>query len=199
MKKLLIVLIAICFQACVVHVYQTKSKPDISKEAKYVFENDTIQIAYDLWYPRGSMHFSIYNKLNIPIFIDWKNSALIINGNTINYWKDRTSTEAVTSGSYGRGYYGGYSKGEMIHDDRLSVIPAHAHINKVSTKKFIDAKFPTQVDLHTHIRNYIAYSTYEDFHNENFADCDFEIIEIIKTTQHKYKRYKDARSFYIDN
>ncbi len=47
------------------------------------------------------MSFAVYNKLDKPIYIDWKNSSFIYNDNKLNYWVDETQTKSAA-------YYGGY-------------------------------------------------------------------------------------------
>jgi len=42
-----------------------------------VFENDTVRVEYNLWGENGSMYFNIYNKLNVPLYVDWYKCAYI--------------------------------------------------------------------------------------------------------------------------
>ncbi len=56
------------------------------------FENDTLKVVYCFWENRGVMSFAVFNKLNVPIYIDWKRSAGIINGTKFDYWIDTTAT-----------------------------------------------------------------------------------------------------------
>src|SRR3990170_4099458 len=58
------------------------------KDGNYVFENDTLKITYSFWASKGIMSFSIYNKLNKPVYIDWENSSVVYNDKTLNYWVD---------------------------------------------------------------------------------------------------------------
>jgi hypothetical protein len=202
MKQTLVIAIIALSCSCKMHIGLTKSYPDISRDSVYVFENDTVRITYDFWFQKGQMKFSIYNKLNVPLFIDWKNSALIINDHTIPYYKDLTTHDISTAGSAVS--VGGYtshssrSSGESIHLDRISFIPAHAKIDKKSNIHFVQHWRPDNSDLHRHIRNYIAYSTLENFNGENFADNDFEVVDFIKVSSVSYRRHMDRRYFYTD-
>lgn len=47
------------------------------------------------------MSFSVYNKLEKPIYIDWKSSSFIYNKNKLNYWIDEQRASIT-------GYYRGY-------------------------------------------------------------------------------------------
>lgn len=67
-----------------------------------VFENDSVKVIYDFWHNKGIVGFAIYNKLNIPIYVDWKRCSYIVNGKKLDYWADVEQTKTVA-------VYGGYS------------------------------------------------------------------------------------------
>jgi len=52
---------------------------------KYIYENDTIKVTYYFWGNRGIMQISVFNKLNAPIYIDWKKSSMMSGVNTLVY------------------------------------------------------------------------------------------------------------------
>lgn len=84
-------------------LYEVSSNSKMKKDNDYhVFENDTLKIIYSFWNERGVMSFSIYNKLNIPIYLDWKKCSFVKDGEKFDYWVDEEITDAVT-------YYKGYS------------------------------------------------------------------------------------------
>jgi hypothetical protein len=69
----------------------------------YVFENDTLKIVYYFWGEDGVMAFSLYNKTNKPIYIDWKKSTFISNAFKSDYWFDKItikSSFAISNSSY---------------------------------------------------------------------------------------------------
>ena len=66
-----------------------------------VYENDTLKITYTFWSNGGVLGCSIYNKIDKPIYIDWRNSAFIFNGDKVNYWVDEMQTNSNSnSGTY---------------------------------------------------------------------------------------------------
>ncbi|MBK7957734.1 MAG: hypothetical protein IPK03_06195 [Bacteroidetes bacterium] len=82
-------------------VLETKS-PEVKLENNaYIFENPDLLINYDFWAMGGQVSFSITNKLDIPIYIDWDHSHLINNGISYEYWYDeevsRTTYRSSTS------------------------------------------------------------------------------------------------------
>ena len=91
-------ILSIAFVGCTPQYMQVfnieSNKAKLSKDF-FVYENDTVKISYSFWANHGLMAFSIYNKLDKPIYIDWKNSAFIYNSNKLNYWIDQTSAHPI--------------------------------------------------------------------------------------------------------
>ena len=84
-----------------IQVFNTAAVNLQTKDKFFVFENDTLKVTYSFWTNKGVMSFSVYNKLEKPIYIDWKNSSFIYNDNKLNYWIDEQQTKMER-------YYGGY-------------------------------------------------------------------------------------------
>ena len=87
---LLIIFVPNFAQRKYTQLYQTAAKmPVISNgNSGYVFENDTVKITYKFWAERGVFYFDIFNKLSVPLYIDWKKSSMIRNKNKFNYYED---------------------------------------------------------------------------------------------------------------
>jgi hypothetical protein len=84
----------------------------------FVFENDSIKITYNFWAKNGAMAFDFYNKLNIPLYFDWKKSAFIPNDKMVSYWQDETNTTGNSSSS-AYYLYGGIISGTSIPDKKI--------------------------------------------------------------------------------
>ena len=41
----------------------------------------------------GPVTISIYNKLNVPLYVDWKRSALVMNDHSYTYWQNKSTIE----------------------------------------------------------------------------------------------------------
>ncbi len=141
MKYALLIVLAITLIGCkstYVKVYETKSKKNIGVEDnKYVYENDTLKVIYNFWYNKGLVDFTIYNKLDIPIYIDWKKSSYIDNSVKLNYWEDEENTlsAGIQSFYYYNGYYNEFSdyqhsgrsktisKSSKTKEERITFIP----------------------------------------------------------------------------
>ena len=91
-----------------IQVYDTLTNNSKLTEGYWVFENDSVKLTYEFWANKGIMSFSIYNKVDKPIYVDWKNSSFIYNSNKLNYWVDEEFSVLQS-------YYGGYYyKGPLL-------------------------------------------------------------------------------------
>jgi len=111
MKKNLssvIVITTLLFFSCspkLAHLYETKPMSN-SPNKESSFENDTVRIAYSFWSENGSYSFSVYNKLNVPLYIDWKKSSLVKHNDKLNYWSDEVLTKSTSKRSTAYSYFG---------------------------------------------------------------------------------------------
>ena len=84
-----------------VQVFDTDSTIQTNKDGFYIYENDSLKITYSFWKNKGLMTFSIYNKMNKPLYIDWKKSSYVANSVKLNYWIDEEKNQTFSSyGSY---------------------------------------------------------------------------------------------------
>lgn len=83
-----------------VQVFKTEPLKNISvKNNVYYYENDTILVKYYFWSDGGVFTFGITNKLEIPIYIDWKKSSFIKDFQKYPYWQDRETTNSISVNS----------------------------------------------------------------------------------------------------
>lgn len=87
MKNFLFALfISFMFSSCAkryIQVFDTGTMNTKLSDSTWVFENDSVKITYDFWKVKGVMSFDVFNKLDNPIYIDWKSSSFIYNGNKL--------------------------------------------------------------------------------------------------------------------
>lgn len=103
-------------------------------EEGLVLDNDTLTLRYNFASERGRMHLSIVNKLNQPLYIDWKRSSFIIGQDKIDYWRDVSDVQLSGSSSsytslYNR-YTVGYLGGQISRDDAVGFIPPKTKLEK---------------------------------------------------------------------
>jgi hypothetical protein len=105
MKKYLLIILIITLSGCsrqMIQLIETGANNSTENNGQWVFENDTVKITYSFWADKGVLAFSVFNKIDKPIYIDWKNSSLILVGNKLDYWIDAEQTNAI---SFYKGYY----------------------------------------------------------------------------------------------
>jgi hypothetical protein len=68
-------------------------------QQEFMIENDTLQIVYNFNGKNAPVNLVVRNKLNQPIYIDWKRSALIINDKAISYSPDEVAVSGVVNAS----------------------------------------------------------------------------------------------------
>ena len=84
-----------------IQVFETQpAEPSLKLGELYVYETDTLRITYSFWALKGVVSFEVHNKLDKPIYINWKRSAFIENSSKLNYWVDEETISST--------YYGGY-------------------------------------------------------------------------------------------
>lgn len=133
-------------------VIETKSNGTTMEGGFHVFENDTIKITYEFWAENGVMSFAVFNKIDKPIYIDWKKSAYIDNSNKLNYWNDATVSQ--TSSLYRSYFYNGpmlrpglttsgtvgQAASAEVKDERITFIPPKSNYYRsqfhLITKRF---------------------------------------------------------------
>jgi hypothetical protein len=118
-------------------LYETKpiSKMSIEKDS-YVFENDTVKIVFSFWDKRGALKYTFYNKLNIPIYIDWKKSSFIKNGQKLDYWQDQSTTTSLeyykSEYFYGASYGKKSGKSTTVKPEKIIFVAPKSSISKSS-------------------------------------------------------------------
>jgi len=80
--------------SCKTYIRLTETQ-SIGKDAvdNSVYENNDIKITYDMWSENGIMYFTLYNKTEKPLYIDWKRSVFIYNSWKNNYWVEKSTAE----------------------------------------------------------------------------------------------------------
>lgn len=87
MKLILLIFISIIFSSCT-YQYFTLSGDQVSRNQNndFVIENDTLKVTYRFNGDNGPVKITILNKTNEPLEIDWRKSALIMNGQARGYY-----------------------------------------------------------------------------------------------------------------
>ncbi|GAB4020856.1 hypothetical protein [Spirosoma koreense] len=168
-----------------------------------VMDNDTLTLRYDFASERGLMHITLINKLNQPLYVDWKRSSFIVGQEKLDYWYDVADVQLT--GTYSGGRYSRYTvenlSGSVSKEDKISFIPPQTKLEK---RQFVlvpsgsirqsgpfnteqepsnmsNRKKPIAVKVYTYsadqspltFRNYLTLSTDKDFKTEFHIDTKF--------------------------
>ncbi len=146
MKTLPIFLLAFIFYACSpkVQVVTLHSDAVSLKDNKFVYDTDSLRITYNFQGANGVIRMNIYNKLSVPLYIDWKRSAFIKGKEKFDYWVDEAYFQGVYGGvtatdlrpslnrynqflySYNRGFF----EGALRKEEQISFIPPKTEISQ---------------------------------------------------------------------
>ena len=126
--------------SCTTFQYVTVSSTGVAKNDRkeFVVENDSLQLVYNFSGHNGPIKVSILNKLDVPVYIDWQRSALIVNDKTVPYAPAEVKIEGSYSGGTYTSRYGHYgsSSGSIQATAYLpptvDFIPPKASINKTT-------------------------------------------------------------------
>lgn len=173
-----------------------------------VMDNDTMTLRYSFSQERGQMHILLVNKLNRPLYVDWKRSAFIIGKEKLDYWYDvaDVSLRTATFNSWYSRYSVGSINGVISKDDPVGFIPPGTQLAKQQfvvypngtirlpgqpevveeASKNANRKKPVAVDIYTYqpdqsplkFRNYLTLSTDKDFKTEFTVDTKFWASDI---------------------
>lgn len=148
MNKILSAAICILLFSCSKYANILEVKPassGITETQFFVYENETVRITYAFWSKQGQMAYTIYNKLSVPIYIDWKKSSLVSNGQKISYWRDEVKTSsylngrlystAISESSWSGIFRGNYSS-QTIKPERITFLTPHSAITRLQNSLF---------------------------------------------------------------
>lgn len=80
-----------------IQVFNTANDQLELRDDQWVHENDTVAVLYGFYGSGGHMSFAILNKSPRPLYINWKTSALVLNGQRMQYWTDATRVSGSAS------------------------------------------------------------------------------------------------------
>lgn len=127
-----------------IQLVETESvgKDAVTKEG--VCENSDIKITYDMWSEDGITYFSIYNKADKPMYIDWKRSVFVYNDWKNDYWVEKSTTESYVVPS-GIGKNITYErKTSTVVAERYTFIPPHTYVSVPMTYVILNNSLEVQ-------------------------------------------------------
>ncbi|OQP59318.1 hypothetical protein [Niastella populi] len=122
------VIIWLLASSCSTYQYGTVSsaKMPMNEKQEFVYENDSLRLVYNFNGPNAPVNITVHNKLQVPLYIDWKKSAVVINDQAVSYVPSELRIEGGVQGSsYNTGTRtNGATFGSGIIDATVSLPPA---------------------------------------------------------------------------
>lgn len=172
-------------------------------------ETDTMLIQYSFAGDDQPVNIKIINKYNKPVYVNWKSSAIIINGHSYPLWNESAIIKLNTDTEKNRIFdylYESSSVGTIVKTEPTSFIPPNSTIT--FTKKNIAPQFfdvndkmaPSKTQIYTRngaakakkysfnqddtpliIRLYLTFSMNENLNPQFNVDDEFWVSDIIST------------------
>jgi hypothetical protein len=220
----IMLLLSSCSTFQYVSVDSELSKNELNQ---FVYENDTLRIKYWFSGQNCPMQIEVFNKLNQPLQVDWKKSALISDEIRFAYWKDES---VLNASSYGQEIQwinhfstaSSLTEGTLTRNEQISFIPPLSLISisplLVKTQLFIlpqplDSQkiilndyglkgweyFYTPETSPLQFRSFLTISIGENSKNPIYIDHNFWISDILQTTAppNSILNKKDVNRFYL--
>jgi len=115
--------------SCQTYQYISVDSNTARRDGNYQFyyENDTLLLQYSFSGYNGPVQVTIHNKTDRPLHVDWKKSALIIQGNALSYYTSTQQLNGTTNGTqYRTGTtisHSGTITGEIRGQEGVDFIP----------------------------------------------------------------------------
>lgn len=95
-----VLLFSSCARYQINMVQSTNVKKD-EKTGRFVQENDSVRITYSFAGDNAPVSVEVFNKLDKPLLVDWKRSALVVGDKTISYMPQEVPIKGgISSESY---------------------------------------------------------------------------------------------------
>lgn len=151
------------------------------------YENDSIQVVYIFWAEDGLVGLFIHNKLNQPLYIDWKKCSYITGTTKHDYWDETvtmtTNGSSTASSSYWKTFYdhSRYSQAVVLSNTFSSSVTT---ITKPERVTFI----PPGTTI-SRTFNSISENPVEHIEQEHLSskDTTFENMPVVITRYEKYE------------
>ncbi|SDM25771.1 hypothetical protein SAMN05421823_111241 [Catalinimonas alkaloidigena] len=199
----LLVFMACGFGSCTRHqVIRLASDHPQTLQRAFVVETDTLLLTYNFSGEGGPVAISIYNKLNHPLFIDWRQSSLIVGGQVFPY------VEGPSEGYVYEALGGPFGALPLRSSQDVALVPPHSYLQ---SPLFWLAPTPYQglpgdvwqerrggrlfkrqgysaATSPVYIRSYLAFGTDRPLTHPFYQQTTFWLEEVLQTTSARYVR-----------
>lgn len=220
-----------------VQIFELSSKNTKDKDEYFQMENDTLKVIYNFNSESGTMSFIILNKLNVPLYVDWRKSSFINNDFKNNYWDDIIETNTIgknirfpTSQNLNTDLWNLSSIGlsafasTSTKPERITFIPPSTLIPQNKFILYSKSYFPfrakpevkeqnvnkgkvCKIEFENYneknspffFRNFLTFSTSENFKSEFYLDNSFYVSSIKRVKSEFLDNFQSPKTFFIKN
>jgi hypothetical protein len=202
---------AVLFTSCMNYQYYTVNKKENAGSNSKGILSDSLTVQYIFNTQNEGMEILIKNESNIPVYVNWQRSALIIENETKPYWTNNAKVslsedENNLQWSAYTNAYGSTIKGEITGTEQIGFIPPRSvlkrfhplpmvndiHFEKQQSDTIITTPITrswnqivqykyTEENSPLHFRSYITLSPNPNFNSEVVDEGTFWISGIAKT------------------
>ncbi len=167
-KLSLMITAMVLLASCSTQIRLTETE-SVGKDAvvNSVCENEDIKVSYDFWSENGVTYFSLYNKADKPMYIDWKRSVFVYNDWKNNFWVEKSTTETylVPTGTGKNITY--ERKSSTVVAERYTFIPPHTYVSVPMT--YVIMSSATQVNTESTGDNKMTMTITDDLKKDKTA------------------------------
>ena len=186
----------IVLSACTDYQYITvNSNLKKTENKEFSIENDTVSIKYKFSGENFKLSQTIFNKLQVPLYVDWQRTNIIVNGNQIS--------DSIYENQ--AGYIAPLSKVTIVSNPLLEKfinlkplesIP-QAVVNKGVNKDWVMLTFDKETTP-LYFRNYLTLTTHDDFTFPMNIDNSFWFSNILQnSTSPTSETTSRSNQFYL--
>jgi hypothetical protein len=180
---MLAMMLTSCSSSRFYQVFNTASKDAAESNGAHVYVNDEVKITYDFWSNGGQMNFTLENKTNSAIYIDWNRSHLIHNGMAYEYWTDSEAATSILESASS-----GVTQATMAIQTGLGSTSGNSSIFSQGRKSTVSSsvRYRTKPVLHVPPRSSIQFARFQLL-GEGIYDCKFNWAEVSDGEEQTYE------------
>jgi len=158
--NLLYIVLFVSFSSCQTYQYLSLTGTNIAQDSSHQFvaENDTLLLQYNFNGHNGPVKITVYNKTSMPIYIDWKKSAIIYGDKAYSYYSPDMQLNGTTSNvgyryNYNLNSTGGTMEGTIKAQEGIEFIPPYSM--KEQSKMYVINGYLKDIPEETMTKKYL--------------------------------------------
>ncbi len=158
--NLLYFVLLVSLSSCQTYQYLSLTGTNIAQDSSHQFvaENDTLFLQYNFNGHNGPVKITVYNKTSMPIFIDWKKSAVIYGDKAYSYYSPDLQLSGTTSTvgyryNYNLNSTGGTMEGTIKAQEGIEFIPPYSM--KEQSKLYVISGYLKDIPEETMTKKYL--------------------------------------------